>query len=103
LMVRFLVGLRVGAVLDRLDGPFGAGQTRFGIRLDTLAGHLLHGSEWMLVVKEHQSGAVRLRIGVRWRPAPLPAWWMRPGFSLFGRQTQARWRRQAARRLRAPG
>ena len=101
LMLRFLAGLRVGAVLDRVDGPPDATLTRFGIRLDTLAGHLLHGSEWILVVKDHQSGAVRLRIEVRWRSAPLPAWWMRPGFTLFGRQTQARWRRQAARRLRA--
>ena len=95
------VGLRVGAVLDRVDGPPGAERTRFGIRLDTLAGHLLHGSEWIVVLKEHRSGEVRLRIEVRWRPAPLPAWWMRPGFFLFGRQTQARWRRRAARRLRA--
>jgi uncharacterized protein (UPF0548 family) len=101
LMLRFLVGLRVGGVLDRVDVVNGAEQTRFGIRLDTLAGHLLHGSEWIQVLKDHQSGAVRLRIEIRWRPAPLPAWWMGLGFRLFGRQFQARWRRQVARRLRA--
>ena len=101
LMLRFLVGLRVVAVVDRVDGPPGAEQTRFGIRLDTLTGHIIHGSEWIQILKDQQSGAVRLRIEARWRPAPLPAWWMGPGFFLFGRQTQTRWRRQAARRLRA--
>ena len=101
LMLRFLVGLRVGAVLDRVEGPPGAERTRFGIRLDTLAGHLLHGSEWIVVSKEHRSGEVRLRISVRSRPAPPPAWWMGSGFRLFSRQTRTRWRRQAARRLRA--
>ena len=103
LILRFLVGLRIVAVLDRVDGPPGAEQTRFGIRLDTLAGHIIHGTEWIQVFKDHQTGEVRFRIEVRWRPAPLPAWWMSPGFVLFGRQTQARWRRQAARRLRALG
>jgi uncharacterized protein (UPF0548 family) len=101
LVLRFLVGLRVGAVLDRVDVENGAEQTRFGIRLDTLEGHLLHGSEWVQVAKDHQSGAVRLRIESRWRPAPLPAWWMGLGFRLLGRRLQARWRRQVARRLRA--
>jgi hypothetical protein len=101
LLLRFLAGLRVGAILDRVDGPPGAEQTRFGIRLDTLAGHLLHGSEWVEVRKEHQRGTVWLRIEARWRPAPLPAWWMGLGFRLFGRQLQARWRRQVTRRLRA--
>jgi uncharacterized protein (UPF0548 family) len=99
LIVHLLVGLRVSAVLDRAD----ATETRFGIRLDTLEGHILHGSEWILVAKEHRTGAVRLRIEARWRPGQLPAWWMGLGFRLLGRQTQARWRRQAARRLRALG
>ena len=103
LVLRFLVGLRVGAVLDRVDGPPGAERSEFGIRLDTLAGHVIHGSEWVLVRKEHRSGAVRLRIAVRWRRAPLPAWWMAPGMWLFGETMRARWRRQAARRLRALG
>ena len=101
LMLRFLVGLRVGAVLDRVDVVNGAEQARFGIRLDTLAGHLLHGSEWVQILKDHPSGAVRLRIEIRWRSARLPTWWMGLGFRLFGRQIQARWRRQVARRLRA--
>jgi hypothetical protein len=103
LILRFLVGLRVGAVLDRVDGPPGRERSEFGIRLDTLAGHLIHGSEWVLVLKEHASGAVRLRIVVRWRQAPLPAGWMAPGMWLFGERVRVRWRRQAARRLRALG
>jgi uncharacterized protein (UPF0548 family) len=97
LAFRFLAGLRVGAVLD----DAGAERTRFGIRVDTLRGHLLHGSEWIVVEKDHQSGAVRLRIEVRSRHAPLPAWWMTPGYRLFGETFRARWRRQAVRRLRA--
>jgi uncharacterized protein (UPF0548 family) len=97
LAFRFLAGPRVGAVLD----DAGAERTRFGIRLDTLEGHLLHGSEWIVVEKDHPSGAVRLRIEVRSRHAPLPAWWMTPGYRLFGETFRARWRRQAARRLRA--
>jgi hypothetical protein len=102
-LLRFLVGLRVGGVVDRVDGPPGAERTRLGIRLDTLAGHVIHGSEWIAVEKEYQSGIVRLRIDVRWRPGAPPAWWMAPGLSLFGEQLRARWRRQATRRLRALG
>ena len=101
LVLRFLAGLRVAAVLDRVDGPPGAELSWFGIRLDTLAGHVIHGSEWILVLKEHRNGAVRLRIAVRWRSVPLPTWWMAPGMWLFGERVRARWRRQAARRLRA--
>lgn len=111
LMLRYLVGLRIVAVLD--DAVAGTGDrdgaedrarhTRFGIRMDTLAGHLLHGSEWGIVTKDHQRGAIWLHIEARWKQARLPAWWMVPGFWLFGRQTQARWRRQVIRRLRALG
>jgi hypothetical protein len=45
LALHFLAGLRVGAVLDDAD----VARTRFGIRVDTLEGHLLHGSEWIVV------------------------------------------------------
>jgi uncharacterized protein (UPF0548 family) len=98
LPLRLLVGLRVGAVTDRADDA----ESRFGIRLDTLAGHVLDGAEWIEVIKDHRTGEVWLRIAVRWRPARLP-WWMGLGFRLLGRTVQARWRRQAVRRLRALG
>jgi hypothetical protein len=107
LFLRMLVGLRIGEVVDQTPAPSTAGATdaesRFGIRLDTLAGHVLDGAEWIEVIKEHRTGAVWLRIAVRWRPARLPAWWMGLGFRLLGRTVQARWRRQAVRRLRALG
>jgi uncharacterized protein (UPF0548 family) len=98
-VIRLLVGLRVTEVLDRGE----ADETRFGVRLETLEGHILDGSEWVVVTKAHRTGAVGLRIEARWRRGRLPTWWMGLGFRLFGRQLQARWRRQAARRLRALG
>jgi uncharacterized protein (UPF0548 family) len=97
LLIHLLVGLRVGAVLDETDDR----ETRFGVRLDTLQGHILDGAEWIEIIKEHQTGTVWLRIGVRWRQGRMPAWWMGLGFRLFGPTIQARWRRQALRRLRA--
>jgi uncharacterized protein (UPF0548 family) len=97
LLIHLLVGLRVGAVLDETDDR----ETRFGVRLDTLQGHILDGAEWIEIAKEHRTGTVWLRIRVRWRPGTLPAWWMGLEFRLLGRTIQARWRRQALRRLRA--
>jgi uncharacterized protein (UPF0548 family) len=96
LFIRMLVGLRIGDVVDRAD----ASETRFGIRLDTLSGHILDGLEWIQVAKDHRTGAITLRIAVQWRPGRLPTWWMGLGFRLLGRQVQQRWRRQATRRLR---
>ena len=97
--VRLLVGLRIGAVRETTSDS----ETRFGIRMDTLAGHILHGSEWVQVIKDHRTGAVMMEIDVRWRPAQLPTWWMALGFRLFGRTFQQRWRRLAARRLQRLG
>ncbi len=96
IFVRMLVGLRIGDVLDRTDET----ETRFGIRLETLTGHILDGLEWIQVRKDHRSGAVSLRIAVQWRPGRLPTWWLGLGFRFFGPQVQQRWRRQAARRMR---
>ena len=97
LLIHLLVGLRVGAVLDEADDW----ETRFGVRLDTLQGHILDGAEWIEIVKEHRTGTVWLRIGARWRRGAMPAWWMGLGFRLLGPTIQTRWRRQALRRLRA--
>ena len=97
--VRLLVGLRIGAVREEATDT----ETRFGVRMDTLAGHILHGSEWVQVVKDHRSGIISMHLDVQWRPAHLPTWCMALGFRLFGRQFQARWRKLAARRLRFLG
>lgn len=97
--IRLLVGLRVGAVRDEATDT----ETRFGIRMDTVAGHILHGSEWVRVVKDHHSGIISMELDVQWRPAQLPTWWMALGFRLFGRQIQERWRNLAARRLQRLG
>ena len=95
--ISMLVGLRVGALLDEADDA----HTIRGIRLDTLAGHVLDGSEWVIVQKDHRTGTIGLRLDVQWRPSRLLNWWMRLGLRLLGRQTQRRWRRQAVRRLQA--
>jgi uncharacterized protein (UPF0548 family) len=97
LLIHLLVGLRVGAVLDEADDL----ETRFGIRLDTLQGHILDGAEWIEIAKDRRTGTVWLRIGARWRQGTMPAWWMGLGFRLFGPTIQVRWRRQALQRLRA--
>ncbi|MGE3913893.1 MAG: DUF1990 family protein [Chloroflexota bacterium] len=102
LFVRLLVGLRVGDVLNRPGGP-DEPVSRFGVRMDTLDGHILDGSEWVRIVKDHRSGAVRFHIDVQWRAGHLPTWWMALGFQLFGRQIQVRWRRLAVLRLRRLG
>jgi hypothetical protein len=99
IFVRLLVGLRIGAVRNETTDT----ETRFGVRMDTLAGHILHGSEWVQVVKDHRSGGITMQLDVQWRPAQLPTWWMALGFRLFGRQFQQRWRRLAVRRLRYLG
>ena len=99
IFVRLLVGLRIGAVREEATDT----ETRFGVRMDTLAGHILHGSEWVQVVKDHRSGIITMHLDVQWRPAHLLTWWMALGFRQFGRQSQARWRKLAARRLRYLG
>ncbi len=122
--LRVLGAVRVGAVIDDApcgtlvpltpdhgttsapDGPAdapAAGRTRFGVRMDSLSGHLLTGAEWLSITKDHRTGAVRCSIDVQWRLGRLPTWWMGLGFRLLGRQFQQRWRRQAIRRLRALG
>lgn len=99
--LRLLGGIRVGAALDETAGDAVSGRSRFAVRMDSLPGHVLTGSEWVSVVKDHRTGRVTAAIDVRWRHSPLPHWWMRLGVRLVGRQMQARWRRQAFRRLRA--
>ena len=99
--LRLLSGVRVGAVLDDTEGDAASGRSRFAVRIDSLPGHVLAGAEWVSVLKDQQTGAVTAAIDVRWRRSRLPHWWMRLGVRLVGRQMQARWRRQAFRRLRA--
>lgn len=99
LFVRLLVGLRIGAVRNDANRT----EMCFGVRLDTLAGHFMHGSEWVLVTKDLQTGVITMLIDVQWRVAQIPAWWMWPGFKLIGPSLQDRWRRLAGLRLRYLG
>lgn len=118
--LRYLCGVVVGEVLPARrrrsagDARAGAGRrprrtagpgdaadrTVFGYRYDTLAGHIERGSEWFLLSKDHDSGAVRFRIQAAWRPGDFPNWWSRLGFRALGRRYQRAWHRLAHVRLR---
>ncbi|HEY0705719.1 MAG TPA: DUF1990 family protein, partial [Polyangia bacterium] len=89
--LRFLCGVRVGAVRDHEDG----GRHVFAFRYDTLLGHVETGSEWFVLTKEPGTGEIRLAIRAAWRPGELPTWWSQLGFRLFSRHYQRAWHRLA--------
>ena len=93
---RYLCGVVVAAVRDE-EMP---GQTVWGYRYDTLAGHIEAGAEWFLLTKDHATGEVRFRIEARWREGQFPTWWSRVGFALLARRYQRAWHRLAYLRLR---
>lgn len=94
--LRFLVGVRVEAVLAESDDH----RSSFGFRYDTLEGHVERGYEWFVLSKNHESGQVRVRIEAHWQLARFPTWWSRLGFLLVGSALRERWRRRAISRLR---
>lgn len=96
-MLRYLGGVVVTAVRDE-EHPQ---QSLFGIRIDTLKGHLESGYEWFLVIKSHDDGAVRFRIRAKWRPGDFPNAWSRVGFMLLVRRYQHAWHRLAHLRMRS--
>lgn len=96
LMLRFLTGVRVGAVRRQEDPS----ETIFGFRYDTLAGHVERGWEWFLLTKSHATGEIRFRIEADWMPGDFPNWWSRIGFGVVGVHYQRRWTRRSHVRLR---
>lgn len=93
--VRFLVGVRVGAVRDEQRDD----RSVFGWRYDTLEGHIEMGSEWFLLTKDHVTGKISFRIEADWLPGQFPNWWSRVGFMYMGPSYQKKWHRRAHGRL----
>jgi uncharacterized protein (UPF0548 family) len=96
LALRFLAGVKVGAVRDEQSDI----ETVFGFRYDTLAGHVESGWEWFILTKSHATGEVRFRIQADWKPGDFPNWWSRVGFAALGIHYQRRWTRRSHARLR---
>jgi hypothetical protein len=95
--LRYLCPARIGDVRDH----HGVDRSLYGFRVDTLEGHIEVGSEWLLLAKDHRSGAITLGIRAAWRPGDLPNWWSALGFRLLARRYQRAWHRLAHLRLRA--
>lgn len=96
-----VLGLRYlcGAVVTGVRHESSSAETLYGLRYDSLEGHLERGGEWFLLCKDRLTGEVRFRIHARWRPGVFPNWWSRLGFSLLGRRYQRLWHRRAHHRL----
>lgn len=97
LALRFLCGVRVGAVRDQTSDE----ETVFAFRYETLEGHVERGAEWFVLTKEHASGRITFEIRAHWKPGDFPNWWSRAGFRFLAPRYQRRWHREAHRRLSA--
>jgi uncharacterized protein (UPF0548 family)/uncharacterized membrane protein len=93
--LRYLSGVRVTDIMDRSTDE----RTRWGFRYETLAGHIERGVEWFELIKDHDSGRVRVRIRSRWRPGDLPNTWSRIGFAALAGFYRRLWLRRAHQRL----
>lgn len=99
LFLRFVLGVRVTAPHNhRRHGPNGPEQV-IGWSYQTLQGHLEQGRLTYDIAKEVDSGRIEFRIRAFSRRAPIPNPVLRLGFRLFGRGIQARFYRNALRRL----
>lgn len=93
--LRYLCGAAVGAVrVEQTDE-----RTVFGFRYETLEGHIERGTEWFLLTKDHESGAIGFSISAVWQPGDFPNWWSRVGFAFLARHYQTEWFRRALDRL----
>jgi uncharacterized protein (UPF0548 family) len=97
--LRFLMGLRVGAVTDTTKVVDGREVRVWGWNYRTLQGHLEMGQMDYEVWKWTASGAVELRIDAFSKPAEIPNPIVRLGFRLFGRTMQRRFARRALTRV----
>lgn len=90
-VLRYLVGVRVGAVQTARTDT----ESVFGFRYETLEGHIERGSEWFILRKEHTSGTIHFRISAFWMPGEFPNWWSRAGFHVVGEHYQKMWHHKA--------
>jgi uncharacterized protein (UPF0548 family) len=93
---RFLCGVRVHSLREEYYGN----TSYFGLRYDTLEGHIERGFEWFLLTKDHATGRVHFQIEAHWRLGQFPNFWSKAGFWLIGERYRSLWRRRAPERLR---
>lgn len=98
--LRFLLGLRAGAVEDGTGEEDGRPVRRWGWNYRTLRGHLEMGQMAYTVVKWLETGAVEFRIDAFSKAAAIPNPVVRLGFAMFGRHMHHRFARNALRRMR---
>ncbi|MBM7774103.1 uncharacterized protein (UPF0548 family) [Actinokineospora baliensis] len=94
---RFLMGVRVTAVLDTVDAQV----SRWGWAYETLVGHLERGRVDYEVSKDHVTGAVRFRAHSYSRPSHESHPILRVGWAIFGRRLQLRFYRRVGEQMAA--
>ncbi len=97
--LRFVMGLRVGGVLDREDVIDGRRCTRWGWNYQTLEGHLERGQMDFEVRKYHETGEVLFVLDAWSQRAAIANPLIRFGMFVFGRAMQHRFGRAAERRM----
>jgi len=90
-LLNYLSGVVVGAVRSERSDD----ETAVGFRYDTLEGHIERGTEWFLLRKQHDTGAIRFRISACWKPGDFPNWWSGLGFRIFGPHYVRSWHSRA--------
>ena len=96
----FLLGLRVGGVVDQTCESGGRQVRVWGWNYQTLQGHLEMGQMDYQVWKWLDTGEVEFRIHAFSRPARIPNPVVRLGFRVFGRRMQVTFAKRALVRLR---
>jgi uncharacterized protein (UPF0548 family) len=97
--LRFLVGCRVGAIVDEARTVDGRAVRIWGWSYGTLAGHFERGQMEFAVWKWLDAGAVEFRIHVVSRRADVGNPLVRLGVRLVGRREQVRFARRACERM----
>jgi uncharacterized protein (UPF0548 family) len=99
-VVRFGVGVRVGAVYDEERDVDGRTARVFGWAYQTLDGHFEQGEMHYQVWKWFDTGDVEFRLHAVSKAADTGPWILRTGFRVVGRPKQLRFYRQICRRIR---
>lgn len=97
--LRFLLGCRVGTIVDETRTVDGQAVRVWGWSYGTIAGHFERGQMDFAVWKRLDDGAVEFRIHVVSRRAPVGNPLVRLGLRLIGRSQQVRFARRACERM----
>lgn len=98
--MRFLLGVRVAAVIDETRDDGGRPVREWGWSYRTLEGHLERGQMRFSVEKRCDTGQVLFRIAAVSQVAPIANPVVRLGFRIFGRRLQVRFADRALARMR---